>query len=87
MAGKNQSRAGGGRSPYRDNDDRREPIGPNGRSDVKSDSKGEARGNAREQVGNNARGTDRSPIIGPVGNDRTRRRPRSDEFDEDLERS
>jgi hypothetical protein len=86
MAGKKNPADNRNRSPYRDNDDQRDPLPPEGRADIKSDSKTEARGDARERVGNNARGTDRLPIIGPEGNDKTRRRPRSDVFDEDLRR-
>jgi hypothetical protein len=40
---------------------------------------------AREAVGNTARDTDADPI-GAEGNDRTRVRPRPDDFDADLER-
>jgi len=75
----------GDRSPYRDNDDVRAPLAADERQDVKSDSKFEARGNVRENVGNTARGTDADPK-GPEGNDKTRRRPRRDQFDEDLGR-
>jgi hypothetical protein len=57
-----------------------------GRLDERPDSKNEARGDARDQVGNNARGTDRIPVTGPEGNDKTRNRPTRDEFDEDLGR-
>jgi hypothetical protein len=73
----------GNRSKYRDNDDVREPLGGDQRQDTKSDSKSEARGAARENVGNTAQDTAASPT-GPVGNDRTRKRPRSDGFDDDL---
>jgi hypothetical protein len=73
----------GNRSKYRDNDDAREPLSGDQRQDVKSDSKSEARGDARENIGNTARGTSASPT-GPVGNDRTRERPRTDGFDDDL---
>jgi hypothetical protein len=73
-------------SKYRDNDDQRDPLPADKRLEVKPDTKGEARGDAREQVGNNTRGTDASPS-GPEGNDRTRRRPRPDSFDDDLSRS
>ncbi len=61
------------RDKYRDNDDMRDPIPPDQRSDTKPDTKSEARGDARETVGRNARGTDANPT-GPEGNDRTRRR-------------
>ena len=73
------------RSAYRDNDDVRDPLSGNQRQDVKSDSKSEARGNERENVGNTSRGTAASPS-GPEDNDRTRNRPRDDEFDSDLRR-
>ena len=76
----------GKRPRYRDNDDVRAPLAGDQRQDVKSDSKSEARGNAREDVGNTARGTDAAPT-GPEGNDRTRRRPQADGFDEDLSRT
>ena len=75
----------GNRDRFRDNDDQRNQLSGDERWDVKPDSKGEARGSARQQAGNNARGTDASPV-GPEGNDRTRRRPRADDFDEDLSR-
>jgi hypothetical protein len=74
------------RDKYRDNDDVRDPSGPDGRDDVRSDSRAEARGDARENVGNNARGTDTAPT-GPEGNDRTRHRgDRPDAYDDDLRR-
>jgi len=69
------------RDKYRDNDDVRDPI--RDRAGVNPDSRSEARGDARENVGNTARGTDADPS-GPEGNDRTKHRPREDEFDEDL---
>jgi hypothetical protein len=75
----------GSRSKYRDNDDVRDPLPAEGRQDIKSDSKSEARGSARENVGNNTRGSAADPT-GPEGNDRTRNRPRPDEFDQDLDR-
>ena len=71
------------RSPYRDNDDMRDPLAGNERTGVKPDSRAEARGSARESVGNNTRGTDASPT-GPEDNDKTRRKPTRDRFDEDL---
>jgi hypothetical protein len=82
-----QRSASGDRSAYRDNDDRRDRLSGDERSDVGPDSKSEARGDAREQVGDNSRGTDRSPVSGPEGNDKTRNRPTRDEFDEDLGRA
>jgi hypothetical protein len=81
----NDQGARGSRSPYRDNDDQRAPLEGNERSGTNPDSKAEALGDARENIGSTAHGTDASPA-GPVGNDRTYNRPRSDEFDEDLKR-
>jgi hypothetical protein len=69
------------RDKYRDNDDVRDPM--RDRAGVDPDTRSEARGDARENVGNTARGTDADPT-GPEENDRTRHRPRSDEFDQDL---
>jgi hypothetical protein len=68
-----------GRSPYRDNDDQRDPLAPDERSETRPDTRTEARGDAREAIGNNARGTDANPT-GPEGNDNQRSRedfPRS----------
>ena len=74
------------RDRYRDNDDVRDPGGPDARNDVGSDSRSEARGDARENVGRHARGTDANPT-GPQGNDRQRsREDRGDAFDDDLAR-
>ena len=72
------------RDKYRDNDDMRGPLSGNERTGVDSDTKTEARGDAREDVGNVARGTAAEPT-GPEGNDRTRGRPQPDVFDADLE--
>jgi hypothetical protein len=69
------------RDRYRDNDDVRDPV--RDRAGVNPDSRSEARGDARQNVGNTSRGTDSDPS-GPEGNDRTKHRPRPDEFDEDL---
>ncbi len=78
--------AQGGRDRYRDNDDERAPLAGADRTGIRPDSKSEARGTARENVGNNARGTDAHPT-GPSGNDRTKSRSDlPDEFDADLER-
>lgn len=75
-----------GRDRYRDNDDARAPLGAQDRNDTKADSRFEARGDARENVGNNARGTDAHPT-GPSGNDRQKSRgDLPDDFDADLER-
>ena len=78
--------AQGGRDRYRDNDDERGVLAGADRSEVHPDSKSEARGSARENVGNNARGTDAHPT-GPSGNDKTKSRSDlPDEFDDDLKR-
>jgi hypothetical protein len=61
------------RDKYRDNDDVRAPVNNRDRSEANPDTKSEARGDARENVGNTARGTDAQPT-GPEGNDRTRNR-------------
>ena len=74
---------GSGRDPYRDNDDVRDPLEGDDRSGGKSDTKSEARGNARENIGNTSRGTDADPT-GPEGNDKTKHRPRPDSFDADV---
>jgi hypothetical protein len=71
------------RDKYRDNDDLRGVERE--RSDVRPDTKSEARGDARETVGNNARGTDAHPV-GPEWNDGQKGRPRPDEFDAELDR-
>jgi hypothetical protein len=71
------------RDKYRDNDDVRDPL--DDRSGTNPDSKTEARGDARENVGNNARGTD-ADRTGPEGNDRTAHRPDRSEYDADLQR-
>ena len=71
------------RDEYRHNDDVRDPI--RNRAGTDPDTKSEARGDARENVGNHARGTDVHPT-GPEGNDRTAHRPQRDEHDADLER-
>jgi hypothetical protein len=78
--------AQGGRDRYRDNDDVRAPLEGDDRMGTKADSRFEARGSARENVGNNARGTDAHPT-GPSGNDRQKSRDDlPDEFDDDLAR-
>jgi hypothetical protein len=64
------------RDKYRDNDDERGILEGDDRTGGSADTRGEARGSARENVGNTARGTDADPT-GPEGNDRTRR-PRAD---------
>ncbi len=64
------------RSPYRDDDDVRNPLPPAQRAGTKPDSKSEARGRARENVGRTARKTASRPT-GPKGNNKTQRRVRS----------
>jgi hypothetical protein len=49
------------RNPHRDDDDVRNPLGPDERSGVHPDTKSEARGKAREAIGNTARDTDTNP--------------------------
>jgi len=61
------------RDKYRDNDDVRAPVNNRDRNETSPDTKSEARGDARENVGNTSRGTDAEPT-GPDGNDRTRNR-------------
>jgi hypothetical protein len=55
------------------------------RAGTHPDTKAEARGDAREAVGNTSRDTAADPT-GPEGNDKTRHRPRPDEYDADLAR-
>jgi len=83
MAQDNSSDRETGRDPYRDNDDVREPLEGDDRAGTKSDTKSEARGSARENIGNTTRGTDADPT-GPDGNDMTKHAPRPDSFDADL---
>jgi hypothetical protein len=73
------------RPKYRQNDDVRDPTPSDQRSDPKPDSRFEARGDARENIGNTARGTDADPS-GPEGNDKFKRPKSVDEedFDADL---
>ena len=74
------------RDRYRDNDDVRDPASDALRNDPAPDSRNEARGNARENVGDHGRGTAAAPR-GPEQNDRTANgRPVPDEYDEDLAR-
>ena len=73
----------GARPKYRDDDDTRGYLAGDDRAGTHPDSKSEARGDAREEVGNNSRGTAPEPA-GPEGNDRTRQRPQPDSFDADL---
>jgi hypothetical protein len=60
------------RDKYRDNDDVRDPTPPEDRMETNPDTKSEARGDARENIGNTARGTAADPT-GPEGNDRQKR--------------
>ena len=69
-AGPNEDR---NRDEYRDGDDVRDPTPAEDRVDTQSDSKSEARGPARENVGRTARGAASNPP-GPEGNDKTRKR-------------
>jgi hypothetical protein len=46
--------SGSGRDRYRDNDDVRDPLEPDERVGTSPDTKNEARGDARENVGNTA---------------------------------
>ena len=74
------------RPQYRQNDDARDPTPSHQRSDTDPDSRFEARGDARENIGNNARGTD-ADGSGPEGNDKfkhQKRDPEEDNFDADL---
>ena len=74
------------RDRYRDNDDERGVLAGDDRNAAHSDTKSEARGSARENVGTTARGTDAHPT-GPSGNDRTKSRSDlPDAFDDDLAR-
>jgi hypothetical protein len=75
MARNNQDDSNTGtpdRDRYRDNDDVREPVPADQRAGTNPDSKSEARGNARENVGNHSRGTAAAPTVG--GNDKTKHR-------------
>lgn len=65
--------AGGSRDRYRDNDDVRDPLSGDERTGTAPDTKAEARGDARENIGNTARGTAANPT-GAEGNDKTKRR-------------
>jgi hypothetical protein len=66
-----------GRDPYRDNDDVRDKLDNDERSGVNPDTKSEARGDARENIGNHSRGT----AANPTPPDRT------DRFDDSLDDS
>ncbi len=73
MADQDNGFGTGSRDKYRDNDDVRAPIEGDERNETAPDTKSEARGSARENVGNHARGTAAAPT-GPEGNDRTKHR-------------
>lgn len=62
-----------GRDRYRDNDDVREPLDADDRTEVHPDTRSEARGDARENIGNTAQGTDANEK-GPELNDNQRSR-------------
>ena len=71
------------RDRYRDNDDVRQPLEGDDRTAGNPSTKSEARGDARENVGNHSRGTD-ADVRGAEENDKTRNRPRADQYDTDL---
>ena len=68
----------GSRDRYRDNDDVRDPLSADDRAGTRPDTRNEARGDARENVGNHSRGTAADPVVG--GNDRTKRPNADDEI-------
>ena len=86
-AAENEPSGETGRDRYRDNDDARDPISADDRSGTAPDTRFEARGDARENVGNHSRGT-AADATGPEGNDRQAGRhdrdPESESFDRDL---
>jgi hypothetical protein len=61
------------RNKSRDNDNVSDPLPPDYRAEVMPDTKFEARGKARRNMGNTAQGTAADPT-GPEGNDKTRGR-------------
>jgi hypothetical protein len=71
------------RDRYRDNDDVRNPLEGDDRTGGNASTESEARGKARENVGNHSRGTD-TDIRGADENDKTRQKPRADQYDTDL---
>jgi hypothetical protein len=73
------------RDRYRDNDDVRAPLEDDEKTGGSADTKSEARGDARENIGNTSRGTD-TDIRGSDENDKTRQRPHRDQYDDDLDR-
>lgn len=93
MANPDQNTSGSDRDKYRDNDDERGQVAADERNSATIDTKSEARGDARENVGNTARGTaadvqatrDQAPHHAQHGNERTRNSDEApDEFDMDL---
>ena len=87
-AAENQPSGATGRDRYRDNDDARDPVAADDRVGTSPDTRFEARGDARENVGSTTRGT-AADATGPEGNDRQKSRhdrdPESESFDRDLE--
>jgi hypothetical protein len=73
------------RPTYRHNDDERDPMPADQRNDTKPDTRFEARGDAREDIGNNTRGTS-AHTTGPEGNDKFKHPHRDDneDFEADL---
>ena len=82
---RDEKSSGASRDRYRDNDDVRQPLEGDDKTGGSADTKSEARGDARENIGNTARGTD-TDDHGAEGNDKTRQRPQRDHYDDDLER-
>jgi hypothetical protein len=74
------------RDPYRDNDDVREPLEGSDRLAPDPDSKSEARGDARDNIGNTARGTDAPRTGEQHPRDAHQPPPARDEYDDDLRR-
>ncbi|HEX4681478.1 MAG TPA: hypothetical protein VH277_02145 [Gemmatimonadaceae bacterium] len=73
------------RDKYRDNDDVRAPLESADRTGDSPDTKSEARGDARENIGNHSRGTAADPA-GAEGNDKFRNKENArDQFDKTLE--
>jgi len=87
-AAENEPSGATGRDRYRDDDDVRDPIAADDRGGTTPDTRFEARGDARENVGNHSRGTD-AVATGPEGNDRQKSRhdrdPECVSFDRDLQ--
>lgn len=85
MANRNENDAPK-RDRYRDNDDARHPLEGDDRSGVTPDTKSEARGDARDNVGNTARGTD-AAVDSAGRSDSGEAHPRPDDYDQDLANS